>query len=647
MRTKTKEFTKYFFGTFKQGKFLLLKYLGMAGLMVVVAVLSNLLEVYELTYLNAFLAINYFSSMLSFGISQSTNTFVNQNYNFKHKVRRFAQMGFQMNFAIILLFTIALVSFPKFFMESIAEFIPNDYTFFYIMCGYFFITGIQSFAIEILKQLQRYKAQMLCECIPIAITVVGFLVLYFAGVYLLNLIAIVYILSGTIGLVMAIILLSKDKKMSINLFGRTTIKFTKQQWVIIINTFISEILWEIGYYATTIFLLRMNDGMFNTYSYLENVLDIINGVFFTYVNVISIKITRSLGRKKFDKAYMHAKYSIYGSVVIWLGYFVLSMGLSYPLALGANNAYFEMMFYVIPLYTGIHLARFLFWNFSSYMLQLGGFTKPFVIMDALGSIYLVAICFIADLLPVNLILAYSLIIVPDLLSLPFCFWIFKSKKWMTDINDDPSLLKNQIKCFIFDFDDTLYYGEKNYYWHKLLYKWFDEHFKDISSKDKKIILKNYGCIKRGKVKITDEKLSRILNDIEGTCRPYINFRNRQLVIFPEDKKGFAVKKSVLNKCGKQGKMYIVSNSRRKYVNTFSKLYNIDLGQFDGILVNEFEREKESKKYLYEKIMRQNNLAPNEIIVVGDNYKEDLLPAKQLGMHFYRCKNGFTYEEIIG
>ena len=92
MKLKKKGFVKYFFSTFKQGRYLLLKYLASAVLMSVIAILANLLGVEELTYLNAFLAVNYFSTMIAFGLSGSMNVFINQNIKSKHSVKRFANM---------------------------------------------------------------------------------------------------------------------------------------------------------------------------------------------------------------------------------------------------------------------------------------------------------------------------------------------------------------------------------------------------------------------------------------------------------------------------------------------------------------------------------------------------------------------------
>ena len=125
------------------------------------------------------------------------------------------------------------------------------------------------------------------------------------------------------------------------------------------STFCIELIWEIGYFATSIALLRVNEGIFNTYSYLENVLDIFNGFLFSFTTITAIRITRAMGCNNFNEAYKHAKYSIYATLVIWLFYALSSMILIYPIALGVNDAYFKLIFTALPCYVFIHIFRFL------------------------------------------------------------------------------------------------------------------------------------------------------------------------------------------------------------------------------------------------------------------------------------------------
>ena len=309
-----KGFLRYFTGTLKESRFLLLKYIIVALLYSVISILANLLGVSELTYLNAFLSLYAFSSIIAFGISNGISVFMNQNIGSKFKVRKYAKIGFEINIIFSLFATISLVLFPKFFMEILMDYTPENYTFYYIMCIYFFLSCIRSYLVETMKNLKFFKQQLVCELIPLVITISGFLILYFCGIYYLNYIAISYIAGAVVSIIFSFVLLLKNKEISVNFAKFQTINLTKKQMGILISTLAVEFIWQIGYYATSIILIRFSDGIFNTYSYLENVLDVFNGFLFAFSSVSAIRITRCLGRNQFDKAYTYAKQSIVASI---------------------------------------------------------------------------------------------------------------------------------------------------------------------------------------------------------------------------------------------------------------------------------------------------------------------------------------------
>ncbi len=641
--TKTKKFFKYFITTFKEGKYLLLKYIVSALLMTVIAVLSNLLQVRELTYLNAVLAVDYITTVFGSSIFSGINVLTNQNISSKYRVRKYARIGFKIAVVTILVVVLIFVTFPQFFMNTLTSFIPQDYTFYYIMCGYAFVCGVKDYLINLLKGLEIFKAQFFCECLTIVLTIVGFLVLYFAGVYYLNYIAIAYLVSNLIGVVLCFYFIRYNKTIGVNLFRKQPVQLTAKQWKIIIANISAEVVWEVGYLATSSFLLRLGDDLLNTYSYVETVLDIFNGFLFTYINLTCIKITRSLGRDNFEKAEWHAKNSISGSILIWAFYAIVSMIFIYPISLGANDAYFDIMFIVIPFYVLLHLVRFLRWNLASYMLRLGGKNRPIVIMEVIYALMYVVLCFVAEFIPHNIFLAYVLVAIPETFALIYCLVVYKRKKWMANINDDPNLLKNKVKCFVFDFDDTLYYGVNWTVWDKFATNFFNEHFSYLTPKQRKKYLKKYKCGKDAEGVL--EYIERISNDIEGTCQPWLDYTAG--IVAPEAYNGKKVPMKELKKCAKQGKLYIVSNSDRHFIENMCKSYKIDLSIFEDVVSNEFLPNDESKERYYRQIMQENGLKPDEVLVVGNSKKSDILPAKKLGMNTYQCDQGFTYEEIVG
>ena len=640
-KRKRSGFWRYFFLTFKEGKYILYKYLVTAVLFSIVTILSNLLGVQELTYLNAFLAINAFSSLISFGISSGINVLLNQNIGSKYKVRKFAKIGFELNLIVAGIFLIVLVAFPRFIMETITGFVPDSYEFYYVMCFYFLLCSMAYYFQATLRELKIFKAGFYCEILPILVTIVGMLVLYLTGGMHLMAIAIVYLCSGFVSAGMGYYNLLKNHIIAIDFKQVAPIRLSRKQYGIIFSNLAIEFLWQVGCFVTSVLLLRVSDAFFNTYSYLETVLDIFNGVLFAFLCITCIRITRSLGRNQFSKAYMHAKYSIIACIVIWAFYMIASLILIYPIALGVNDAYFDVMFVAVPCYAFIHLFRFLSWNFSSYILRLGGKSRAMLVMEIFGLIMNIVLLLIIDFIPSNMFLIYFLIALPDIITLPIAFIIFKRKKWMANINEDPNMLKNKVKCVIFDFDDTLYYGVDWKNWNEECKKFYNQHFSYLTEKQRETLFKRYK-----KFGSHSDIVGRICKDLEGSPKSWFDWRD-SLPMSEEEKEGKGVPMREIRKFSSLGNIYIVSNSRPVDIERTSKYYGIDLSLFKGVYVNEFSGENCDKGQLYKKIMEQEGLKPEQMLVVGDSIRSDIRPAKKLKMNYCKVKDGFTFEEIMG
>lgn len=646
-RVEKKDFWIYFKKTFKSGNYLLLRHLLSSILYIIISVVSNLLQVKELTYLNAFLSLAYFSSMISFGISSGILVFVNQNIESKERVSRYVRSGFELNLIVSTIFTALLVAFPRFFMEAITGYVPNDYTFYYIMCVYFFISCIYEYLCDIIQNFELFKMNIFVVNTPLILIIVSFLILYLGGIFYLNLIAIMYVVAYLAGTIFATFCVMRNNKFKINIFKPTRLNLTIRQWKLLMSNFLIEIIWEVGYYATSVALLRADEGIFNTYSYLENVLDIFNGFLFTFVTITSIRITRALGYNRFNEAYKHAKFSIYGTLIIWAFYAVASMILIYPIALGVNDTYFQLMFTALPSYVFIHLFRFISWTFASYILKLGGKTTALLIMEIISTIYLIALCFFIQFLPQNVFLIYVMISLNEIVPIPVYFCIFKSKKWMVNVNEDPKLLSNKVKVFIFDFDDTLYYGLNWDFWTKILQNYFNNHFSYLTDKEKVSLCQK--VIHKNNVEC-DEDLCRMLIYVDGTCQNWREYR-QTLPLDEEEKNVTLIDREELLKFVKQardknGGIYIVSNSTQGDIKKFCEYHNFDLSIFDAVITNDFKTADSTKEEIFKQLMYKHNVKPDEVLVIGDSYKHDIIPAKNLKMNYYKCKNGFSYEEVV-
>ena len=75
--------------------------------------------------------------------------------------------------------------------------------------------------------------------------------------------------------------------------------------------------------------------------------------------------------------------------------------------------------------------------------------------------------------------------------------------------------------------------------------------------------------------------------------------------------------------------------------------NFDESMFEQIISNDLsDPDNLDKGKIYLQIMKKNNLKPSQVLVIGNDFKNDLKPAKKLGMHYYLVKYGFTYDEIL-
>lgn len=215
---------------------------------------------------------------------------------------------------------------------------------------------------------------------------------------------------------------------------------------------------------------------------------------------------------------------------------------------------------------------------------------------------------------------------------------------MKKVDEDKGLLKNSVKVVIFDFDDTLYYGVDWSFWYQRVKDFFDVHFSHLSPEEKTKLLAEfhveYECM-------TDFDVCQILIAKEGNAAAWLSYRE-SFPLSEEEKNATVVPQETIEKFRCDGKvsLYIVSNSRLKEIYNFADEMGMDLSIFKHIYVNEFNENDLSKRKYYQQIMEAEGVQPKEVLVIGDSYQSDILPAKKLHMQYYLCENGFTYEEIM-
>lgn len=185
--------------------------------------------------------------------------------------------------------------------------------------------------------------------------------------------------------------------------------------------------------------------------------------------------------------------------------------------------------------------------------------------------------------------------------------------------------KDKIKVVVFDFDDTLYSGLDDGPWKKycknsiinilsfLPKSKINEIKKDIENRsmsDRQVIeyLSRYGVSRK-----TYEEYSKtheVVGETFENCKTTSN--------------------DVLKEFADHFKLYIASNSTLESVLKNCKKIGIDITLFKKIISNEFVEGKISKRYIYEKIIKEEKINCNELFVIGNNFEKDVLPALAIG-----------------
>lgn len=438
-------FWSYLVNTYKKSGYLILIGIITAVYLTVSSVFANRMDLPELTYFNAMVSLAYFSHMIGFGVSGGISLYMNQNHTNKQKVAHYAKLGLYLVTAVSFLFVAAVVLLKPFIVSNLLRIdtLGNN-TFYYLMAIYMFFNCIRRYLLDIFKNLKLFRLQTAYVVLYSVLIVSSFVALWFLGALALNWIGLAYLVTAMLPILIGLLFFAKNKLYPINFLKPTKFDLTKKELATIFYMAASEIVWQVGYMLTALFLLRMSELYFNTYSYYENALDLFNTFYFSFIVIVSIEITRSLGQGKFDEAYQHGKYSIYFSVLIWVAYAIISFALMTPINSGLNVDLQSIGTVAMLLYVLIYLPRFVVWNLTTYVLIWGGQVKLQFFIELASMLYYVVLMFIYPYLPNSIYWAYFFISLDYLIKLPIELCIFKSKKWLVNITE-PTLETDNTK----------------------------------------------------------------------------------------------------------------------------------------------------------------------------------------------------------
>ena len=176
-----------------------------------------------------------------------------------------------------------------------------------------------------------------------------------------------------------------------------------------------------------------------------------------------------------------------------------------------------------------------------------------------------------------------------------------------------------IKIVIFDFDDTLYSDKNPKPWRDYClnaiefflqkrsdYQQIMDEVLTRSFSDNQLIafLKNY------------DVREEIINDYFKTHQVEDGTFDNCTIVSDESLASFA----------NHFKLFIVLNSRKESVVKNMSILNINPRYFIDIISNT----ETSKTHAYQDIIKKHNISPEELLVIGNSYNSDILPALEIG-----------------
>lgn len=214
---------------------------------------------------------------------------------------------------------------------------------------------------------------------------------------------------------------------------------------------------------------------------------------------------------------------------------------------------------------------------------------------------------------------------------------------------------SRIKVIIFDFDDTVYQGEKIFdeRWTKACILAINHFFKKLNDNQKKALFEKYDVPYNFDKNLLKEKPGmycyKILTGEGVTIDQWIDYWETNLYSEDWSHVNNVISNELLNKLSQQYKLYIVTNSLNAHVMHYCKELKIDTTHFNKIYSNYKTRfeSNTTKDFYYKMILEETKVLPKECLVIGDSFEHDIIPANQLNMETLHINyNKYDFNEIF-
>lgn len=301
--------------------------------------------------------------------------------------------------------------------------------FYYLMIGFIIFRCITRYYEITMRGTGLTKQIMVSTLITFLAMMSGWAILILTDGFALNYIPIIFYVSQALSFAYTAFIIKREKGVNVfNIFSLE--KQTKEDFKMIFEKLALEVFLQIGCMVCSMFMLKLNVKIYDSYMYFENALDILNIVYFAFMYVTSVQVAIAIGEERVEDAFKISKYSVYISMITWVGYFVISGAICYPILLGINPELFEISLQTYFIYTGLYFFRFVDWCMTSYCISMSGRNLAQVIIQCFSVAFYVTLYFTAQYLPNNVFFVYGLLILEAVAVLITEIILFFRKGWL-------------------------------------------------------------------------------------------------------------------------------------------------------------------------------------------------------------------------
>lgn len=202
---------------------------------------------------------------------------------------------------------------------------------------------------------------------------------------------------------------------------------------------------------------------------------------------------------------------------------------------------------------------------------------------------------------------------------------FKKVKF-DDITLQTFIPYKDTKVIVFDFDGTLY---KNIDWtgyDKYVLNGVRKYFSNLTDNQFEQLLIKYNV----REDTITEDLAVLFKNEKGSNKLYLEFIDT--LKFEGDFTNAKVfSEKLLEELSKKYKLFVLSNSSVPNIKFVCKRINLSLKSIIKIYSNRFDVDDLSKTKRLKELLQELNVAPQQVLMVGDSLVNDLIPARKLGL----------------